>query len=125
MKEDIQHQNILAKVEELTALIRASDDYDCYQRRLARIRNKPDLYIQFNEFRRELMTRRLESDDEGPTAQVESLYREYSALLNEPLINSFLTAEQRVCGLMRRVYDDMADQLPLDYSYMDGKNYEE
>ncbi len=125
MKEDTQHQNILAKVEELTALIRASDDYDCYQRRLARIRNKPDLYTQFNEFRRELMTRRLESDDEGLTAQVESLYREYSALLNEPLINSFLTAEQRVCGLMRRVYDDMADQLPLDYSYMDGKNYEE
>ena len=125
MKEDTQHQNILAKVEELTALIRASDDYDCYQRRLARIRNKPDLYTQFNEFRRELMTRRLESDDEGLTAQVESLYREYSALLNEPLINSFLTAEQRVCELMRRVYDDMADQLPLDYSYMDGKNYEE
>lgn len=125
MKEDTQYQNILAKVEELTALIRASDDYDCYQRRLARIRNKPDLYTQFNEFRRELMTRRLESDDEGLTAQVESLYREYSALLNEPLINSFLTAEQRVCGLMRRVYDDMADQLPLDYSYMDGKNYEE
>ena len=125
MKEDTQHQNILAKVEELTALIRASDDYDCYQRRLARIRNKPDLYTQFNEFRRELMTRRLESDDEGLTAQVESLYREYSALLNEPLINSFLTAEQRVCGLLRRVYDDMADQLPLDYSYMDGKNYEE
>ena len=125
MKEDTQHQNILAKVEELTALIRASDDYDCYQRRLARIRNKPDLYTQFNEFRRELMTRRLESNDEGLTAQVESLYREYSALLNEPLINSFLTAEQRVCGLMRRVYDDMADQLPLDYSYMDGKNYEE
>ena len=125
MKEDTQYQNILAKVEELTALIRASDDYDCYQRRLARIRNKPDLYTQLNEFRRELMTRRLESDDEGLTAQVESLYREYSALLNEPLINSFLTAEQRVCGLMRRVYDDMADQLPLDYSYMDGKNYEE
>ena len=125
MKEDTQHQNILAKVEELTALIRASDDYDCYQRRLERIRNKPDLYTQFNEFRRELMTRRLESNDEGLTAQVESLYREYSALLNEPLINSFLTAEQRVCGLMRRVYDDMAEQLPLDYSYMDGKNYEE
>ena len=71
------------------------------------------------------MTRRLESDDEGLTAQVESLYREYSALLNDPMINSFLTAEQRVCALMRQVYDDMAAQLPLDYSYMDGKNYEE
>ena len=125
MKEDIQHRNILAKVEELTTLIKASDDFDCYQRRLARIRNKPDLYNQFNAFRNKLMIRRLEGLDEGLTAEVESLYREYSALLNDPLINSFLTAEQRVCALMRRVYDDMADQLPLDYSYMDGKNYEE
>jgi cell fate (sporulation/competence/biofilm development) regulator YlbF (YheA/YmcA/DUF963 family) len=125
MKEDIQHQNILAKVEELTTLIKGSDDYDCYQRRLARIRNKPDLYDQFNAFRKELMIRRLESFDEGLTAEVESLYREYSALLNDPMINSFLTAEQRVCALMRQVYDDMAAQLPLDYSYMDGKNYEE
>ena len=125
MKEDIQHQNILAKVEELTTLIKGSDDYDCYQRRLARIRNKPDLYDQFNAFRKDLMIRRLESFDEGLTAEVESLYREYSALLNDPMINSFLTAEQRVCALMRQVYDDMAAQLPLDYSYMDGKNYEE
>lgn len=124
-KTDVLYRNILIKTEEVADMIKDSEDYDCYQRRLKRIRNKPDLYEQFNEFRRKLMIRRLESIDEGAVLEVESLYREYSALLNDPLINSFLMAEQRLCGLMREVYDRLAARIPLDYTYMDGKDYEE
>ena len=124
-KADEAFRNILFKTEELVDAIKESEAYACYQRRLERIHSRPELYAQFNEFRGKLMARRLEGFRETVTEEVEALYREYSALLNDPLVNGFLMAEQRVCELMRQVYGCIADRLPLDYTYMDCKKYED
>ncbi len=122
---DASCRDILLKTEELVDAIKESEAYDCYQRRLDRIHSRPELYARFNEFRGKLMASRLEGIGGTVTEEVETLYREYSDLLNDPLVNSFLMAEQRVCELMRQVYGCIADRLPLDYTYMDGKAYEE
>ena len=39
--------------------------------------------------------------------------------LTEPVVVDFLSAEQRMCKLMRIVYDGIAEDIKLDLSYMD------
>ena len=51
--------------------------------------------------------------------RMESLHSEYKDVLTEPVVVDFLSAEQRICKLMRIVYDGIAEDIKLDLSYMD------
>lgn len=51
--------------------------------------------------------------------KIESLHSEYKDVLTEPVVVDFLSAEQRMCKLMRLVYDGIAENIKLDLSYMD------
>ena len=53
------------------------------------------------------------------STRMESLHSEYKDVLTEPVVVDFLSAEQRMCKLMRIVYDGIAEDIKLDLSYMD------
>ena len=61
----------------------------------------------------------LEKGQEQYFEKIESLHSEYKDVLTEPVVIDFLSAEQRMCKLMRLVYDGIAENIKLDLSYMD------
>ncbi|MBP7447487.1 MAG: YlbF family regulator, partial [Anaerobutyricum sp.] len=61
----------------------------------------------------------LEKGQEQYFEKIESLHSEYKDVLTEPVVVDFLSAEQRMCKLMRLVYDGIAEDIKLDLSYMD------
>ena len=60
-----------------------------------------------------------ETGQEQYFEKIESLHSEYKDVLTEPVVVDFLSAEQRMCKLMRLVYDGIAENIKLDLSYMD------
>lgn len=96
-----------------------TEDYKCYQKDLAVLKAQEELYHKFKEFRGKSLHLQLEREQEQYFERMESLHSEYKDVLTEPVVVDFLSAEQRMCKLMRIVYDGIAEDIKLDLSYMD------
>ena len=90
-----------------------------YQKDLAVLKAQEELYHKFKEFRGKSLHLQLEREQEQYFERMESLHSEYKDVLTEPVVVDFLSAEQRMCKLMRLVYDGIAEDIKLDLSYMD------
>ena len=112
--EDIQQG-----IKTLTNLVCHTEDYKCYQKNLVTLKEQEELYHKFKEFRRKNLTLQLQKEQEGYFEKVEGLHAEYKNILTEPVVVDFLSAEQRMCKLMRMIYDGIAEDIKLDLSYMD------
>ena len=99
---------ILDRTRELTALLKRTESYQNYCRDLAKLKERPDLYSQLNVFRRRNLQLQILSDTE-----------DYENILMESVVMDFLTSEQAVCKLLRKVYDVLYKEIDLDISYMD------
>ena len=86
---------------------------------MAALKGQEELYCKFKEFRRKNLQLQLEKEQEQYFAKIEELHSEYKNILTEPIVVDFLSAEQRMCKLMRLVYDGIAEEVKLDLSYMD------
>lgn len=111
-------EEILNKTEELALLLRRTDGYRRYEKHLAALKEQPEVYQQLNEFRLKNMELQLEKD-EHYYEKAEELHAQYKNILMESAVVDFLTSEQRICKLMRKVYDKIALEVNLDVSYMD------
>ena len=83
------------------------------------LKEQEELYRKFKEFRGKSLYLQLEKGQEQYFEKIESLHSEYKDVLTEPVVVDFLSAEQRMCKLMRLVYDGIAENIKLDLSYMD------
>ena len=83
------------------------------------LKEQEELYRKFKEFRGKSLYLQLEKGQEQYFEKIESLHSEYKDVLTEPVVVDFLSAEQRMCKLMRLVYDGIAEDIKLDLSYMD------
>ena len=91
----------------------------CHTKDLAVLKEQEELYRKFKEFRGKSLYLQLEKGQEQYFEKIESLHSEYKDVLTEPVVVDFLSAEQRMCKLMRLVYDGIAEDIKLDLSYMD------
>ena len=89
-------EDIRQGTKKLTNMICHTEDYKCYQKDLAVLKEQEQYF-----------------------EKIESLHSEYKDVLTEPVVVDFLSAEQRMCKLMRLVYDGIAEDIKLDLSYMD------
>ena len=110
---------ILDRTRELTALLKRTESYQNYCRDLAKLKERPDLYSQLNVFRRRNLQLQILSDTEDYDDKTEELQKEYKNILMESVVMDFLTSEQAVCKLLRKVYDVLYKEIDLDISYMD------
>ena len=99
-------EDIRQGTKKLTDMICHTEDYKCYQKDLTVLKEQEELYRKFKEFRGKSLYLQLEKGQEQ--------YFE-----TEPVVVDFLSAEQRMCKLMRLVYDGIAENIKLDLSYMD------
>lgn len=112
-------EDICQETKKLTSMICHTEDYKCYRKNLMILKNQEELYRKFKEFRGKSLHLQLEKEEEQYFERIEALHSEYKDILTEPVVVDFLSTEQRMCKLMRAVYDGIAEDIQLDLSYMD------
>lgn len=105
--------------KELNNIIKDSEEYKKYQETLTAVRCNQELYNAMNSFRRR--NYELQSYDDGINRyqEIHNLGLEYENTLRHPLVNSFLMAEQMLSRKMAEMYEEIAEGLEMDYSYME------
>ncbi len=104
---------ILAKSEELNQIILNSQEYQYYLKTKAVLYADEPLLRTFREFRRrnyELQN----LQDVNPYDEVHALTREYTDMIHNSKVSDFVRAEQRICALLRRAYNNIAEGLEFD-----------
>ena len=97
---------------QLNEQIKQSAEYQNYIDTKKKLYANIDLCNQLREFRRrnyELQNRT------NPYDEVSGLVREYDELLHNSIVSDFLRAEQRICRMMQKVYNSIAEGLEFDY----------
>lgn len=94
--------------------IKRTSEYQNYINTKRRLHDNVELREKLREFRNknyELQNRL----GDNPYDDVSSLVREYDDLLHNSVVSDFLRAEQKICKMMQKVYDSIADGLEFDY----------
>ena len=116
-------EEIVSKTEELTQIVCRSEAYHAYHDCLFRLKKQESLYRELNEFREKNMVLNLTEYQQDISEDQDRLYSEYESLLTEPLVMSFLAAEQKVCRMIRTIYEEIASRIDVDLSHFrDGKD---
>lgn len=110
---------MLEKAGEINMAIKQSEEYRGYRDALDRVKSNQELYQAMNDFRRR--NYELQSYDDGINRyqEIHNLGLEYEQVLRNPIVNTFLVAEQMLSRKMTEMYEIIADGLEMDYSYME------
>ena len=117
MKSDRDQDLVLRQTKDLTTAICHTDAYKEYQRYLARLKKHPDIHQRLNEFRRKSLN--LDPKDEYFKDQEEALRKEYDDILVLPVVMNYLTSEALINRMLRMVYDNIAEDILIDLSYLE------
>ena len=98
--------------------IKQSDYYRDYQECLKASKKKKDVYERFNQFRRQYYA--LTKDGQENFSEIEKLQQEYHALLVDTDVVEFMDAEDKICAVMKDMYDTIAEGLEFDMDFMEG-----
>lgn len=95
----------------LNQTIKNSDEYRRYIETRDRLLERQDLLNSLKEFRQK--NYRIQNSDEydNPYDEVTNLFAEYDDLLHNTIVNEFIRADQKLCRMMRTVYEELADGL--------------
>lgn len=105
--------------EQLNALIKQSEEYKTYIRSMKAVQQNQELYHAMNAFRRRNWELQGYEDGVNHYQEIHNLSLEYEKVLRQPLVNEFLVAEQVLSRKLTEVYEQIAEGLELDYSYME------
>lgn len=103
----------------LNQAIKDSDEYRNYIKALEEVRNDKELYDAMNSFRRKNFELQSYEDGINRYQEIYGLALEYEEVLRQPKVNGFLIAEQMLSRKMTLMYEEIAEGLELDYSYME------
>lgn len=111
--------DVAYKTRALTNEILESEDYIQYRRLQHNIAEDQELYRKINEFRRKSFEIQNKEDNSNLFNELEALRKEYNSILEIGLVIDFFGAEQKICNLMRNVYDTIAETLEFDIEFLD------
>lgn len=103
----------------LNKQIQSSEEYKRYLETDRRLKENIELYGRYNEFRRRNYELQYSEGDSNLYDEVFNLVKEYDTILQEPIVSDFILAEQRLCAMMREVYQALSEGLELDYEYLE------
>lgn len=103
----------------LNEQIKNSEEYRRYIETDRSLKNEPELYNRYNEFRRRNYDLQFSEGDSNLYDEVFNLVKEYDTILQDSLVNDFILAEQRLCSMMQEVYVALSDGLEFDYEYLE------
>lgn len=110
---------MIEEAYKLNQAIKESQEYIHYHQAMKKVMENQELYQAMNIFRRR--NYELQSYDDGINRyqEIHNLGLEYEKILRNPVVNEFLVAEQIFSRKMTEVYEIIAKELELDYSYME------
>lgn len=112
------HQAI-KQAAELNRQIRSSEEYRRYVEADRLLKENPEIYGRFNEFRRRNYELQFSEGDSNLYDEVFGLVKEYETILQDSLVNDFILAEQRFCSMMQDLYAALSEGLEMDYEYLE------
>ena len=116
MKSDKDHDRVFRKTKDLTSALCHTEIYRRYQKDLMLLKKHEDIWQRLNAFRARNI--QLDPSDEYFREQEEALRKEYDDILVLPVVMNFLTSETLMNQMLRMVYDNIAEDIMLDLSYM-------
>lgn len=111
------HQ-VLSAAESLKKEILQSEEYRRYEEAVKRLKEIPELYDRYNEFRRRNYDLQFSEGDGNLYDEIVNLTREYDSVLQDAAVNEFRLAERKLGKLMRSVYRTISDELEMDDGYL-------
>lgn len=112
----MKNYNYLAK--ELVNEVKKTNEYNHYHRVLKKIVQEKELYDTMNQYRKKSLDFQMISQEDAYDIML-ALQQEYRLLLSNPLVQEFLTAEQRLTSIGKEVTDYIIASLDLDISFLE------
>ncbi len=113
-----EEKQIEEKTDALMSAIQETETYERYQLAMHKLQSNWELYSRFNEFRKKNMELEIERGDQYYN-NAASLYNEYNELLMDRCVSEFLTAEQSMCIMVKKIYDRLSETVQMDISYLE------
>ena len=113
-------KTVIEKRKELNAQIRDSKEYNNYISTSKALKEDWELYQAFNDFRRKNYIIQNSNEDRNFYDEIEALNNEFASVLNNSKVSEFVSAEHRICKLMKSVYTSISDSLEFDYDFING-----
>lgn len=107
-------ENVKACTKALINAILESEEYIRFSELRDQVKENPELRRQINEFR--LLVFQVQNCQEPLDMYEEQqrLCRDYEEFRRDTLVNDFLLAELRICRMLQRVTEEVADAVDLD-----------
>lgn len=118
LEKKVDVKEIYEKAEELVELMKDCDIYQRYHKSLKVLKSDKARYDKFNEFRQKNILIETEQGDDYYN-KVSALYAEYNDLLLERAVSEYLSAEQQMNRMLKKVYDQISEASQMDLSYFD------
>lgn len=96
-----------------------SPEYLRYISARTRLKEQAEVYERLNDFRRRNFELQNSDTESNLFDELTGLSKEYADILNLEIVNEFLTAEQRVCRMLRSLYETMSDGIEFDFEYLE------
>lgn len=109
---DVEYQT-----KNLVSAIKGNNVYHQYQRLLKKLQQQPEVYEKMNEFRRRSFELQCREGD-SPLEEINNLQVEYKEILSNTVVEEFLVAEQRLCGMIRNINTSVAEAVDLDIDFL-------
>lgn len=103
--------NLDEAVEHLLTVIKETDEYQEYCIQREKVSKFPELKAQVDDFRRRNFQLQNSADSNDLFDRIEAFQQEKEDLIEDPLINDFLTAELNFCRMMQDVNLRITDGL--------------
>lgn len=107
-------EKVKACTEALIKAILESEEYTRFSELRDQVKEQPELRRQINEFRLHVFEVQNSEEPLDMYAEQQRLCRDYEEFRKDPLVNEFLQAELRICRILQKVTEDVAEAVDLD-----------
>lgn len=104
-------REIVIKTEALIHAIKDSHEYAHYLFEKELIEGQPDLKQQIEEYRQRNFELQTMVDDDDILEKMEQFEREHAEFLEDPLVDSFLSAEAGFCRMMQDINEAIVESI--------------
>lgn len=107
-------ENIDKAVELFAETIKETATYCDYYTEKEKVKSQPGLKQQLDEFREKNFEVQNLSKEEELIDKIDALEKEYETFRENPLVDSFLSAELSFCRMMQKIYSDLSDKVEFE-----------
>ncbi|MDR0963611.1 MAG: YlbF family regulator [Clostridium sp.] len=99
-------------VKQLIAAIQDSKEYADYHRDIERVKQLPELKMRLDAFRKQNFE--LQTREDMDLEMLEQIEQEYQSLMEDPLVNRYLSSELALCRMVQDINLALAESIDFE-----------